>query len=113
MWYRHRDPAAAGDAVRRRGPLSNVIRAHVSGSAGEGKGIDVRNAAACPVRRKPVQCPGRGGVPGQVRRSRIEAHAASLGGPRGSVVGSKVSTQIIRPRPQCGQSHSDTPVSRW
>ena len=44
--------------------------------------------------------------------SMLDVHEAVAGGPRGSDFGSKVSMQIIRPRLHCGQSHSDTPVSR-
>ena len=44
--------------------------------------------------------------------SMLEVHEAMAGGPRAGGFGSKVSMQIIRPRLHCGQSHSDTPVSR-
>lgn len=45
-------------------------------------------------------------------RLRGDVHEATFGGPRGSAPGCKVSMQTIRPRRQCGHSHSDTPVSR-
>src|SRR5437899_12977894 len=39
-------------------------------------------------------------------------HEGVGGGPRGKVPGRKDSMRTIWPRPQCGQSRSDTPVRR-
>ena len=47
-----------------------------------------------------------------LNRLRGDVHEAPSGGPRGSAPGGKLSMQTIRPRRQCGHSHSDTPVSR-
>ena len=75
-------------------------------------------AASVPRRRWARACKGTPGAwRDAARRAGTDGwnrvHGGVGGGPRGKVPGRKDSMRTIWPRPQCGQSRSDTPVRRW
>lgn len=48
---------------------------------------------------------------GRLRGLKLRTHALGHGGPRGCAPGGKDSMHTMLPRPHCGHSASDTPVS--
>src|SRR3954452_11272354 len=109
----HDDGGAFKAALVRGGGAARRMTAQValgSGGIGERTGI-VRRASAAragnspPVAGSRQAC--RHGISGATAGRR---HEVSWMGGRGAP-GSKTSTWIMRPRPQTGHSHKDTPVS--
>lgn len=94
-----------------RSPRGEGIGYGVGAWSCDAEAVGSRGSALDAVRHALPQCPAEK-LAAHARWCMVEAHGVRHGGPRGSALGRKVSMQIIRPRPQCGQSHRDTPVSR-